>query len=166
MLPSCTGRPQWGYPVAFPSPGWTSPTTSACLHRRGAPVLWASSWPSYGPTPIVQQPSCAWDLSPGWSTPDRASQGQTRRRQSPPLPCRHPSFDAGQNTVCLLGCRHTLFVFRMFFEIQQTAAIGTADLKPRTTSIALQGYRGCPGHRAMKALNSRMLSCLEASREL
>lgn len=30
-----TGKPQWGLLTAFPSPGWTSTTSSTCLRRRG-----------------------------------------------------------------------------------------------------------------------------------
>ena len=40
--PAGTGR---GSEVSS-QPGWTAPTLSACLHWRGAPALWASSWPS------------------------------------------------------------------------------------------------------------------------
>lgn len=42
-------RPQWGPPGAFCSPGRIAPAVSACLHRRGAPALWLSSWPSSWP---------------------------------------------------------------------------------------------------------------------
>ncbi|XP_075007484.1 centrosomal protein of 128 kDa isoform X12 [Calonectris borealis] len=36
---SGTRRLLYGLPGAFSSPGWTIPTLSACLHRRGAPAL-------------------------------------------------------------------------------------------------------------------------------
>lgn len=42
-----------------PSPVWTTPALSACLHRRGVPSLWPSSCPSPGLTPTGPCPSYA-----------------------------------------------------------------------------------------------------------
>ena len=41
-----------------PEPSLLQPSSSVCLHRRGAPALW-SSWYSSGPVPTVPHVSCA-----------------------------------------------------------------------------------------------------------
>ena len=47
--PLGTERLQWGLPGPFSSPGWTSPTSSTVLYRRGAPAFWSSSWTPLDP---------------------------------------------------------------------------------------------------------------------
>jgi len=66
---------QWGVPRAFSPPGWTSPAPSAFVYNRDAPALWASLWHFSGPAPHL---SCTGVSRPGCSTPDGASQRQSR----------------------------------------------------------------------------------------
>lgn len=55
------------------------PNPSACLHRRGVPALWVSSWPSSGPAPTY--PTCAGGptnphpVRPGFRCPVHPSTG-------------------------------------------------------------------------------------------
>jgi len=66
------------------------PNSSTFLHRRGAPALWSSLWPSSGPTPTNPHMSCAGDPSPGHSTSDGSLWWQSRGGQPPPSPCWPP----------------------------------------------------------------------------
>jgi len=68
-LPLNIGRLQWGHPIAFSSPGWTSPAPSAYLCRGGAAALSSSLWPSSGPSPTALCLSCTGGPRPGHSTP-------------------------------------------------------------------------------------------------
>ena len=78
VLPSSTGKPQWGLPSAFSSPDWRSLAPSACLYRRDAPALWPSSWPS--PVPVSKVLHLSWAGAPrsGCSTSDGVLKGHSR----------------------------------------------------------------------------------------
>jgi len=106
--PSDTGRPQWGLPGAFSSPGWTAPTLSAFRHRRGAPALWSSLWAPLDPLqqvhvfPVLRAPELDTGLQVG------SHQSRAEEQNHLPLPAGHAFLDAAQDTVGLLGCKCTL----------------------------------------------------------
>ena len=75
-----------------PSLGWPCPVPSTFSHRRGAPALWSSLWPSSGPVPTTPCTSCAGAPKAGLSTPDGALKEQRRGGQSPPLSWWPPLF--------------------------------------------------------------------------
>lgn len=83
---------------------------------------------------------------------------RTRSRWWAPMPCtpeqspQHPLVLPG--SVLLADCVEQILMHGMIFETQQTAANGTAEIKPGAASKPLQCHRRCPGLRAMKALNS------------
>jgi len=85
-------------PRAFSSPGLTSTDPWTFLCRRGAPALQASFWPSLDLLQLLPV-FLAGDPRPGCSTAEGASQGRSRRGQSPPLPCCHPSVDAAPSRL-------------------------------------------------------------------
>ena len=107
-IASSTGRLQWVLFGAHSSPGWISPVPSIFLHRRGAPALLSSSWPSSGPTPTALHPSCAGDSRPRCSTPDGALKGHSKGGYSSLTHYGHLSFDAAQDTDGYSGCKSTL----------------------------------------------------------
>lgn len=47
-----TGRLLWGPDLYFCSPWRKGLTPSVFLHRGSSPVLWWSSWPFFGPSPV------------------------------------------------------------------------------------------------------------------
>ena len=98
-FPSCLQSPFKYWKAVMSSPwslffsDWTSFAPLACLHMTDTPALWASSWPYSGSSPKAKHCSCVEVPILGWSTPDGASQGQSRKGQSLPLPFGHPSSD-------------------------------------------------------------------------
>ena len=138
-LPSRTGGPQWGHPTAFSSPSWTSPTTSACLHRRGAPDLWASLWPSSGPTPTAPHPACTGGPCLDCSTADGASQGQNRWGQSPPCSLSALCWCSPGYTG-LAGCKCTLLThIQLFVHQDPLLPHHRAALKSYSQSVHVSG---------------------------
>ena len=97
LLPSCLQSVLKYYNAIMRSPhgllfSSLSPASSVCLHRRGAPALRSSSWPSSGPSPKAPHPLCDGCPTPGCSTPEGDSQGRSRGEQSPSSPCWPPLF--------------------------------------------------------------------------
>lgn len=76
-----------GLPGGFTSPGWTTHSLSAWLHRRDGPALWTSNWPSSELTPAGPHPSYAGGSRLGHSIPGRVSQEWRKGREWPPLTC-------------------------------------------------------------------------------
>lgn len=73
---------------------------------------------SFGPAPTTPHPSHAGVPRPGHSTADGATGGQSRGGQydsTLPCPAGHPSVYADQDTLGLLGCRHTLLSHLQLF---------------------------------------------------
>ena len=114
-VPSCLQAPfkYWKAtvrsPQSFSTPGWTSPAPSTFLHRRGAPALWSSLWPSFGPSPT------ALDIFLGLWVPGlymvlQVGPHECREEGNNHLPLfgGHCSYDAARHTVGLLGCKSTL----------------------------------------------------------
>jgi len=64
-----------------------------------------------------------WTPKPGCSTPDGATQGLSRRGQSPPSLAGHPSVDAAQETVGLPGCKHALLAHVQLFVHQKSQVL-------------------------------------------
>jgi len=66
----------------------------------------------------------------GHSTPDGASQVQSRWEQSPPMPCWPSLFDVARNTVGLLGCKSTLLThIQLFVHQDPQVLLGRVPLK-------------------------------------
>jgi len=86
-IPLNTERLQQGLPRAFCSPGWTTSTFLACLHRRGAPVLWLSLRSPSRPGPAGPCHSYAAGPRAECSAPGGVSHEWIRVGQSPPLTC-------------------------------------------------------------------------------
>ena len=75
------------------SPDWTSLAPSACLHRRGAPALWPSLWPSSESSPTAPHLSFVRDLRPtGYSILPSWGLSWNREGQCFPSPCWLPLF--------------------------------------------------------------------------
>jgi len=77
--------------------------------------MWSSPQVSSGFAPTVPNPSCTGGPGLGCSIPAGASQGENRGGQSSPSHCCHPSFNAAQGTIGLLGCECPLLAHVPFF---------------------------------------------------
>jgi len=125
----------------FSFPCWTRPVPSACLHRKGAPALGPSPWPTSGPFPKAPHLSCAEGPRPGGSTPDGTSQGQNKGGQSLLSPCFFPSSDEPRIPLAFWAASaHCWLVFS--FSSTRTPMSFSAGLLSRSSSPGLNTYLG------------------------
>jgi len=120
------------FPRAFSSLDCANPSPSAYLHRRDAPALWASLWPSSGSNSTALHPSCTGGPRPGHNTSNGILQGQSRGARSPTSLCCHPSFDTDQDIVGHPGCKCTLLAHVQLF-IHQSGWIHYNRVTPSPT---------------------------------
>jgi len=107
-----TEKLQQGLLRASPSPDWTPPSPSSCLHSRGAPALCASSWPSLDPLQqihillVLRVPSLDAVLQMG------PYQGRAEEDNTLPAHCQ-PSFDAAHLILKFPRCKgnRTISIF-------------------------------------------------------
>ena len=73
---------------------------------RGAPAFWSSLWCSSAPTSIAPPLPCA---------EERLPKVRVEADNHVPLPAGHPSSDAVQDTISLLGCKSSLLAHVQLF---------------------------------------------------
>jgi len=98
-------------------------------------LLWthynsSMSFLSWGPNPWAQYSS--------W-----ASQELSRGGQPPPSPCYHPSFDAAQDTVGLLGCTQTVLAHIQLFIHQNSQVFLCRAVLSEFFSQSVSGKQRC-----------------------